>query len=256
MTVFAAKTEFHDDWHAGEIVHLAFKGKIAPAEKDKRNFEVPISQGDDVFILFENSKEKVPDAHLSWKGEVRRVANPIEIELTHEANRKWTIKDMGTHSDCKYFKESRHKNRLYSLNSKQEEAFKQCFTSNLHIEQTAKLLEQDGAFDPSNSEDAREKTLRAIAIRRGQPEFRRKLLKRFNGKCVISGCAVEEVLEAAHIVPYNGEQTNHLLNGLLLRADIHTLFDKDLIEVDSDFTVQVAPSLRNSKEYGLFHGKH
>jgi HNH endonuclease len=34
-----------------------------------------------------------------------------------------------------------------------------------------------------------------------------------------------DILEAAHISPYRGEEDNHPENGLLLRADLHTLFD-------------------------------
>jgi putative restriction endonuclease len=41
-------------------------------------------------------------------------------------------------------------------------------------------------------------------------------------------------LEAAHIVPYRGPQTNHVANGLLLRADMHDLFDLGLVAVDTD----------------------
>ena len=41
-------------------------------------------------------------------------------------------------------------------------------------------------------------------------------------------------LEAAHILPYRGPQTNHPTNGLLLRADMHDLFDLGLVAVDPD----------------------
>src|ERR1700722_13744752 len=46
--------------------------------------------------------------------------------------------------------------------------------------------------------------------------------------------AIPWVLEAAHITPYMGASTNSLLNGLLLRADIHTLFNLGLISIDPD----------------------
>ncbi|MEH2217545.1 MAG: HNH endonuclease [Nostoc sp.] len=66
-----------------------------------------------------------------------------------------------------------------------------------------------------------------------------------NGKCAISGSDVEQALEAAHIIPYLGSETNHPSNGLLLRADLHTLFDLNLIAIDpEEMTVLIAPSLR------------
>ncbi|EOB3111711.1 HNH endonuclease, partial [Yersinia enterocolitica] len=49
-----------------------------------------------------------------------------------------------------------------------------------------------------------------------------------------TGCALTELLEAAHIHPYKGAHTNVVSNGLLLRADIHTLFDLGLINIDPD----------------------
>lgn len=49
----------------------------------------------------------------------------------------------------------------------------------------------------------------------------------------MTGCDIEDLLEAARIMPYRGPQTNHVQNGLLLRSDIHTLFDCGLITIDS-----------------------
>lgn len=80
--------------------------------------------------------------------------------------------------------------------------------------------------------DEREKLLRQIRARRGQQAFRDELRTRYGDQCVVSGCKTLHVLEAAHIRPYRGEPDNHSDNGLLLRADIHTLFDLDLIGIE------------------------
>jgi len=115
--------------------------------------------------------------------------------------------------------------------------------------------QQQGAFDPRNIDDARTRTLASIVRRRGQPAFRQQLFAAYAGRCAITGCDVAEVLEAAHIYPYQGEETNLISNGLLLRADLHTLFDLGWLTVDADgYTVNVHPSLRNS-DYGQWHGK-
>lgn len=90
----------------------------------------------------------------------------------------------------------------------------------------------DAEFDPDSISDDRERALRAIRIRRGQAAFRAALMIAYDRHCAITGCAVEDVLEAAHIHPYSGRLTNHVSNGLLLRADIHTLFDCWLIAVE------------------------
>lgn len=90
------------------------------------------------------------------------------------------------------------------------------------------------AFDPTDVEDARAIMLRQIAQRRGQKKFRTKLFEAYEGKCALSGTAVEAVLEAAHITPYLGEATNHISNGILLRSDLHTLFDLKLFKINPE----------------------
>ena len=88
-------------------------------------------------------------------------------------------------------------------------------------------------FDPKNVDDARERIRRSIVLRRGQRDFRLALLEAYQGKCAITGCDIPDILEAAHIVPYRGVDTNDVRNGLLLRSDLHTLFDCGLLSIDS-----------------------
>jgi hypothetical protein len=115
--------------------------------------------------------------------------------------------------------------------------------------------EAEGGFDPGNKEDAREKVRALIARRRGQKKFRNQLIKAYAGACAVTGCKDLSVLEAAHIMPYRGAQTDHVQNGLLLRADIHTLFDLGLLAVEPDgLAVHVSPTLRDAV-YRHLHGK-
>jgi len=119
-----------------------------------------------------------------------------------------------------------------------------------------KVAEEDGSFSPKDITDGRERILASIVRRRGQPEFRRMLLGAYDGKCAITGCDAEDALEAAHIIPYLGVETNRATNGLLLRADIHILFDMGLIAVDtSNMTLLVSPDLERT-EYNLLAGEH
>lgn len=100
-------------------------------------------------------------------------------------------------------------------------------------------------FDPDNLEDARYKISKTIVQRRGQPEFRNKLLIAYEGKCAVTGFDAEAALEAAHIIQYKGPQTNHVANGILLRADLHTLFDLGLWSVDTEtMRVVISPKLQ------------
>jgi putative restriction endonuclease len=126
---------------------------------------------------------------------------------------------------------------------------------NNELEEQAAQEDQKGAFDPTGSMDARHRVLRAIAHRQGQPAFRRRLLQNYQGKCAITGCNLPQVLEAAHIYPYQGEPTNHPSNGILLRADLHTLFDLYFITIDDEtLKVIISPALQGT-EYEILHNK-
>jgi hypothetical protein len=113
----------------------------------------------------------------------------------------------------------------------------------------------DPHFDPDSVTDERERAVRAIRLRRGQPTFRASLLEAYGGRCAITGCPVVDVLEAAHITPYLGSLTNHVSNGLLLRTDLHTLFDCGLLAIEpSTRTVVIAQALKASS-YAKLDGK-
>lgn len=102
--------------------------------------------------------------------------------------------------------------------------------------------------------DARVYAMRAVHLRRGQPLFRARLLDAYGSKCAITGCAAVEVLEAAHVLPYRGEHTHRVDNGLLLRADLHTLFDCQLLWITPELTVALAPALL-ATDYAELAGK-
>lgn len=100
------------------------------------------------------------------------------------------------------------------------------------------------ADESPTERDLRARVEATIVMRRGQPRFRRMLFDAYQGRCAITGTAIEGLLEAAHISPYRGDHTDRVDNGLLLRADIHTLFDLHLLTVLSDLTTRVAPDAR------------
>ena len=106
-------------------------------------------------------------------------------------------------------------------------------------------------------EQAKEKIKKSIGQRHGQSRFRRSLLAAYKNCCAFTGCEVEEALEAAHIIPYCLTKENDPSNGLLLRGDLHTLFDLNLIIIDPDtMTVYLDDKLRGCVTYrDLIHGR-
>lgn len=100
-----------------------------------------------------------------------------------------------------------------------------------------------------------ERVKREINARRGQAKFREQLLRVYDSRCVVTGCTAAAALEAAHIIPFCGSTTDHIANGLLLRSDIHTLFDLNLIRIHpSKRTVVIAKSLKGT-EYAKLAGR-
>jgi len=91
--------------------------------------------------------------------------------------------------------------------------------------------EADQDIPTLTDEDQRQVVERQIKQRRGQKIFRDQLLKS-NPICAVTGCKLVDILEAAHIDAYRNDSHNHISNGLLLRSDIHTLYDLNLCAID------------------------
>jgi hypothetical protein len=97
------------------------------------------------------------------------------------------------------------------------------------------------------------KRLAEIKVRRGQAEFRLNLLAAYGRRCAVTGSAVVDLLEAAHIVPHAEETDYRVTNGFVLRADIHTLYDLRLLSIDERCAIHVSKALRGS-EYWRYNG--
>jgi putative restriction endonuclease len=67
------------------------------------------------------------------------------------------------------------------------------------------------------------------------------------------------VLEAAHIQPYAAGGRHSIQNGLLLRSDLHTLFDRGYVTVTPEAHLEVSRRIReefeNGHEYYALHGR-
>lgn len=100
-------------------------------------------------------------------------------------------------------------------------------------------------FPIDDLKDERDRRLVEMAVREGQDHFRSALLEAYNLRCAITGFDAVETLEAAHIYPYKGPATNRVTNGLLLRSDIHRLYDRGAVSVhETNRQVLVKPHLQ------------
>jgi hypothetical protein len=104
---------------------------------------------------------------------------------------------------------------------------------------------------------------RSVAIRRGQDWFRATLKASFEGRCCVSGCDVDSMLVASHIVPWSEEESLRLnpRNGLLLSALHDRAFEHGYLAISDENRVMVAASIRSSantflrEAVGGFHGE-
>lgn len=99
-----------------------------------------------------------------------------------------------------------------------------------------------------------------VRPRLGQGTFRVIVTDTYERRCTITGERTLPVLEAAHIKPYSSGGPHVPENGLLLRSDLHTLFDQGYITVDADqLKVVVSDRIReefeNGRDYYQLHGR-
>jgi len=98
-----------------------------------------------------------------------------------------------------------------------------------------------------------------VETRLGQGAFRTLVIDAYGRRCAISGEKTVPVLEAAHIKPYSESGPHRLDNGLLLRSDLHILFDEGYIAVSDTLNVEVSRKIKeeyeNGRDYYRYHGK-
>ncbi len=91
-------------------------------------------------------------------------------------------------------------------------------------------------------------------LRRGQKNFRENLRKLYEDRCAVTGWGPSSVLDAAHIESHAKTGINDVENGLLLRADIHSLFDDGLLVIHPDTKQIVLHKCLRSTPYWELNG--
>jgi len=98
-----------------------------------------------------------------------------------------------------------------------------------------------------------------IAPRLGQGAFRFAVADAYGRACAVTNEHSRPVLEAAHIKPYALNGPHRVSNGILLRSDLHKLFDLGYLTVTLDLRLQVSPRLKaewqNGREYYAHNGE-
>jgi putative restriction endonuclease len=110
----------------------------------------------------------------------------------------------------------------------------------------------------SDREQARFGTPILIAPRLGQGAFRVAVTEAYGRQCAITNGKVLPALDAAHIKPYGDGGLHTKSNGILLRKDIHSIFDAGYVTIKDDFTFSVSKKVKevfnNGEEYLRLQG--
>lgn len=89
-----------------------------------------------------------------------------------------------------------------------------------------------------------------VRPRLGQASFRILVTDTYERRCAVTGEKALPVLDAAHIQSVQAGGQHHLSNGLLLRSDVHRLFDTGYVTVTSDYRFRVSRRLKDDFDNG------
>jgi HNH endonuclease len=132
--------------------------------------------------------------------------------------------------------------KAYDLTSPEGSVLAQLLTNG----QPAELVPQ---FAPL-SIDERTRMEQMQVNREGQGSFRIRVLDAYGRRCAVTGERALPAVDAAHIQPYLGPASNHVQNGLALRADIHRLYDAGYVTVTPKYRFEVSPRLKEDFDNG------
>lgn len=196
---------------------------------------VPLSQYPDFFpkdsIGGGNEKEEGKLLSIYLEGLEQEIQTDIDGNKKFFRKRSWT--GFFRHHKLNEGKEiviEKISDYKYKIYPKEQDIAEYLKADDAELEENDQA-QNEAIYFPTTA-DNRQIAMQQIRIRRGQSTFRQALRKRYGDQCMITGCQLLDIVEAAHISPYRGDRDNHPENGLLLRADLHTLFDLDLLGID------------------------
>lgn len=89
----------------------------------------------------------------------------------------------------------------------------------------------------------------------GQGTFRTVITDVYDRQCAVTRERALPALDAVHIKPFSDEPQHYVTNGMLLRSDVHRLFDSGYLTVTPDYSVKVSPSIRSDFNDGETYAK-
>ena len=93
-----------------------------------------------------------------------------------------------------------------------------------------------------------------VNSRIGQGKYRRQVIKKWRGQCAVTGCNIQSLLIASHIIPWRDstdKQRRDVDNGILLSPVYDALFDKYLISFNDNGKILLSPSFKREEQKKL-----
>ena len=93
-----------------------------------------------------------------------------------------------------------------------------------------------------------------VTQRVGQEYHRQQMIKRWEGKCPVTGCSLLTILKSSHIVPWsesNNDERLDVNNGILLSPDVDALFDRHLLSFEDDGSMILSGKVTESEVLAL-----
>ena len=126
---------------------------------------------------------------------------------------------------------------------------------NLLIALHEEAASNEGTQITESIKEGLDRVIASIIRRRGQPEFPQGIDRGLQWQVCDKWMRCRGSSRGMPYSAMRGSQTNRVSNGLLMRADLHTLFDVGLLAVNpSNVTVVIAPSLLQTT-YREFSGE-
>jgi len=129
----------------------------------------------------------------------------------------------------------------------------------LQVSHFQRQIDRAGGTPLAAEEEARYGVQFLTRARLGQGAFRVLVTEAYARRCAVTGERTLPALEAAHIRPFAKSGPNLTANGLLMRSDLHKLFDLGYISITPDLHVEVSRKIKeeyeNGRDYYALHGK-
>ncbi len=126
----------------------------------------------------------------------------------------------------------------------------------LWMDVRARLAGSPAATELTIGDEVRGTRYYLAQARVGQGAFRCLVTDAYGRRCAVTGERTLPVLDAAHIRPYKEQGPNIAANGILLRKDIHKLFDDGYLTITDDLKLKVSGRIREEFENGRHYYDH